>query len=169
MKKSLSFEDVVKDWSLLADGASGSIILERAWLRKVQEVFRIFQEKQRGYGPKNIAVGGIPGLVFRISDKVSRLWELTGLSQGRLQEKNNVTESLRDSLIDIGDYGIIGMMVHDGDWPSTSSDEAFGLRGIVSAFSDLISALSPHERQKIAEYLLASEIALSIEGADLID
>jgi hypothetical protein len=70
--------------------------------------------KQLDYGPYNIsrAPGGpLNGLRVRIFDKVSRINNL--IDSGAKPEH----ESLRDSFIDLANYGIIAMMVIDGTWP----------------------------------------------------
>lgn len=110
------------NWEQLATGQSGDIELEKAWLRKAQEIYELFCKKQHDYGPTNIGMAGIRGVAIRTADKVARLWELSGL-RGEEKEANN--ESLRDTLMDIADYGIIALMVHDQDWPEYDIREVF--------------------------------------------
>lgn len=61
------------NWSDLAQGKSGYIELEKAWLQIASEVFDIFCEKQQSYGPGNIAGFMDQGVVVRVKDKVERL------------------------------------------------------------------------------------------------
>ena len=116
------------DWQELASGESGDIEIERAWLRTVQELYGIFCAKQHDYGPTNIGTGGLKGVVLRMGDKVSRLWEINGLTVGS-NEKDptlKVNESVRDSLLDLADYGIIGTLVLNGDWPLYTPQDVWG-------------------------------------------
>lgn len=67
-------------------------------------------KKHQDYGPKNImnSPGGpINGLIVRLYDKVARLANLT--ENGSAAQ----FESLRDTLMDISNYGLIGVMVLD--------------------------------------------------------
>jgi len=114
---------MIEDWAVLATGESGSIELERAWLRKAQEIFNLFCRKQYDYGENNIALGGEKGVIQRALDKFSRLWTLTGM--GGEMRKAKSGEPRRDAWVDLADYGIIGLMVHDGDWPVKSLEEVF--------------------------------------------
>jgi hypothetical protein len=80
----------------------------------IDECAEILISKQKDYGPYNIsrAPGGpLNGLRVRIYDKISRI--------NNLIEENNTPkhESLRDSFLDLANYGIIGLMVLDGTWP----------------------------------------------------
>lgn len=70
-------------------------------------------KKQLDYGPKNIADapgGPLNGLRVRMFDKISRINHL--IDTGATPEN----ESLRDSFMDLANYGIIAMMVLDGEW-----------------------------------------------------
>ncbi len=116
-----------EDWAALATGESGHIDFEKAWLRKFQELYHTFCMKQADYGPTNIGVGGLPGVTIRIGDKTSRLFELTGVSSGKGARKERVKgESVRDAFLDLADYGIIGVMVYDQDWPLVKPEEVWG-------------------------------------------
>ncbi len=78
------------------------------------EAQRVFLKKHKDYGPKNITDspgGPLNGLRVRLYDKLARLNHL--VETGADPEN----EALRDSLLDIANYGIIGMMVLDGRWP----------------------------------------------------
>lgn len=86
---------------------------------KYLEAEAVLNSKHHDYGPKNIAGapgGPLNGLNVRLSDKLDRLEHL--LATG----KNPSHESIRDTFLDIANYGIIGMMVIDGNWPGTPSN-----------------------------------------------
>lgn len=124
-------ELIKSDWGQLATGESGDVEIERAWLRTAQELYHLFCKKQHDYGPTNIAVGGLDGVAIRVSDKVSRLWRLLGIGAYRGGDKGarldpaNTDESLRDTLLDLADYGIIAALVHDGAWKTMTLEEAW--------------------------------------------
>lgn len=77
-------------------------------------------EKQADYGPNNIArcpIGPTNGLIVRLFDKVARLAHLTS---GSWSPKN---ESLRDTGLDIANYGTILSMVLTEQWPNLDRHE----------------------------------------------
>lgn len=116
------------DWAEMATGCSGDIEIEKGWLRAAQELFELLCKKQHDYGATNIAVGGLDGIAIRISDKVSRLWKLRGLGAYRDSGGStpaNTDESLRDTLLDLADYGIIATLVNDGTWKTITLEEAW--------------------------------------------
>jgi hypothetical protein len=79
----------------------------------VDEAVDILISKHEDYGPLNIlnAPGGVyNGLAVRLHDKVSRLANLTKTGN----QPNH--ESLRDTLIDIINYAVIGILVSEGNW-----------------------------------------------------
>ena len=79
------------------------------------EIASTLVRKQLDYGPNNIAQapgGPLNGLRVRIFDKVSRINNL--IDTGVAPEN----ESLRDSFLDLANYGVIGLMVIDGVWPT---------------------------------------------------
>ena len=81
---------------------------------KSEEAVNVLLRKHADYGPKNISMspgGPLNGLTVRLWDKVARLAHL--LEMGVSPEN----ESVRDTLLDISNYGLIGMMVVDGTWP----------------------------------------------------
>tara|TARA_R100001594_G_scaffold56939_1_gene90859 strand:+ start:1202 stop:1549 length:348 start_codon:yes stop_codon:yes gene_type:complete len=93
-----------------------------AEFEKIQEEQKIlFCQKQLDYGPGNISVGtqlktqeerdfSLQGLWYRINDKVQRILNLT------LYKSNPQNESIEDSLLDIGNYSIIGLIVRREKW-----------------------------------------------------
>tara|TARA_R100000742_G_C4276496_1_gene97627 strand:- start:1715 stop:2200 length:486 start_codon:yes stop_codon:yes gene_type:complete len=68
------------------------------------EVSRILADKQRDYGPNNIARFAEKGLILRLHDKVARLENLLSSSSAA---KN---ESIADTYLDIIGYSVIGLM-----------------------------------------------------------
>ena len=101
---------------LLIDGSSGSPELERHMSLLMQEVFNLWKVKQLSYGPHNISTFGIKGVVVRLWDKLQRIVRLTWMNVGNpLQD-----ESIRDTLLDVADYGLIGVLVLDGKWPKNN-------------------------------------------------
>lgn len=163
-------ENTIIDWAGLATGRSGWIEIEQAWLRKAQEVYGVFCEKQADYGPTNIGVGGTHGITVRLGDKVSRLFELMGLTE-RENTGKPANESIRDSMVDIGDYGIIGMIVLDGEWPLVNPTDVWG----GAAFVDFILQSVKEDPElyeelvtRISEWRVAKAIAEDI-GGEVVD
>lgn len=75
------------------------------------EVATLIMERHKKYGPKNIANspgGALNGIVVRLYDKLSRL--------GNTKD-DFADESLRDTLLDVAGYALIGLLVVDGQWP----------------------------------------------------
>ena len=90
---------------------------------KIQvEMLNLFAKKQIDYGPKNIGMGketidsdedvrkSLLGISVRMNDKIQRFLNLTINNQ----EPNN--ESLEDTLIDIANYAVMGMIVNRKKW-----------------------------------------------------
>ena len=78
------------------------------------EAAALLIKKHQDYGPDNInnAPGGaMNGLIVRLHDKMERLKTLiTG-------NKTPKYESIEDTLIDMLNYALIGLMVQRGKWP----------------------------------------------------
>jgi len=77
------------------------------------ELTDLLISKHQDYGASNIALapgGPVNGLAVRLHDKVARLSHLTKTG---VDPKH---ETLRDTFMDIANYGIIGMLVLDGKW-----------------------------------------------------
>lgn len=90
--------------------------LEYDTLTTVKECVEILVKKNQDYGPDNInnAPGGaLNGLNVRLFDKVSRLNNLL------TNKKDPNYESIRDTFIDIVNYGIISILILDNKWEST--------------------------------------------------
>jgi hypothetical protein len=74
----------------------------------------VILRKHQDYGPLNISRspgGPLNGLRVRLHDKLARINHL--IDNGA--EPRN--ESLRDSFLDLANYGVIALMVIDGTWP----------------------------------------------------
>lgn len=77
------------------------------------ELIDLMISKNEDYGSKNIVNspgGPLNGLSVRLYDKIERLSNLT--SKGNTPNH----ESIRDTLIDIANYAIIGVLVTDDKW-----------------------------------------------------
>lgn len=93
----------------------GDALFEQRVTARFKEARDLLMQKHKDYGPKNIANapgGPLVGLAVRLHDKLARLAHLT--RTGAEMPKN---ESIRDTFIDIANYGVIGLLVLDGDWP----------------------------------------------------
>ena len=74
------------------------------------ECDRAMIKKRLDYGNLNIAVWDVLGVAVRLTDKVMRLREL--ILSGHLPQN----ESIRDTAVDIRNYGLILLMLVDGLW-----------------------------------------------------
>jgi hypothetical protein len=78
----------------------------------MNELASILYKKHEDYGPMNIAGapgGAMNGLRVRMYDKLARLSHL-----GDNDTPNY--ESIEDTLIDLANYAIIGLLVQRGQW-----------------------------------------------------
>ena len=76
------------------------------------ELYGIMLQKHEDYGPLNIANapgGAMNGIRVRMYDKLARLVHL-----GDNDTPNY--ESIEDTLIDLANYAIIGLLVQRGQW-----------------------------------------------------
>lgn len=83
---------------------------EQALDRKLSECREVMIRKQMDYGPHNISLRGPLGVVVRLTDKVERAWNLL------TKQREPQNESLRDTAIDIANYGLILLLLLDGEW-----------------------------------------------------
>lgn len=84
-----------------------------------QKLYDILVSKQHDYGPDNIQKspgGPLNGLQVRLFDKMARLQNL--VANGATPKH----ESLRDTFIDIANYGVIGVMIIDGTFPKSKEN-----------------------------------------------
>ena len=86
------------------------VTFEQAMARLNAECDQIMIKKQLDYGNLNIAIWDVLGVAVRLTDKVMRLREL--LLSGRPPQN----ESIRDTAVDIRNYGLILLMLVDGLW-----------------------------------------------------
>jgi hypothetical protein len=119
---------------------------EQVMVGVMVRMFKLMQEKQRGYGKSNISKAGLHGLFTRATDKIERAKNIVGdpVEQvERVQELirahrldptadtdanfiDNVAkivntqefaeESIEDTLIDLANYGLIMYMVQNDAW-----------------------------------------------------
>lgn len=81
------------------------------------EAAALLLSKHRDYGPQNIAGapgGPVNGLRVRLYDKLARLNHL--YEHGVAPEH----EALRDTALDVANYGVILLLVLDGKWPNVA-------------------------------------------------
>lgn len=83
---------------------------EQALDAKLAECRTLMIRKQLDYGPGNISTWGEIGVAVRLTDKIERLRNL--FMSGRTPQN----ESIRDTAIDIANYGLILLMVLDKEW-----------------------------------------------------
>ena len=84
------------------------------------ELLTIMYKKHQDYGPMNIAGapgGAMNGLCVRMYDKLARLVHLSDKS-----DTPNY-ESIEDTLIDLANYAIIGLLVQRGQWEGINYEE----------------------------------------------
>ncbi len=96
--------------------------LEPSFLIAVADVFDEAEDlligRHRDYGPGNIANGypdPLTALVVRMGDKMERIKNLLS------SDSPTYGERLRDSWLDLANYGLIGVMVIDGNWPGVKA------------------------------------------------
>lgn len=97
----------------LADGASGNRPLELRLLRYFLAAYRVWQARQKEYGPHNIAKAGAQGCVAMALQKAARL-------EGRFQMGNGTPEAALDNYLDAVNYFLMGGMCHFADWPGAA-------------------------------------------------
>lgn len=97
--------------------------LEVRFIETLQDIadanVALLLRKHRDYGPKNIADapgGALNGLRVRMHDKLARINHL--IDSGATAQN----EPLRDSFLDLANYGLIALMVLDGEWPGADDE-----------------------------------------------
>jgi len=83
------------------------------WYNEVERIGELFQNKHRSYGPDNISGTGLRGVVIRSWDEINRLRHLvvTGIDDPLADE------SVEDTLRDLANYAIIGLLLLHNIWP----------------------------------------------------
>jgi hypothetical protein len=102
------------DWEYTDEGVSD---FEMDVDRIFQDAEVLLLQKHQDYGPKNISQspgGALNGLRVRMHDKLARLNHLVDKGQ----EPQVLDEKLTDTLRDLANYAIIGIMVLEGTWPN---------------------------------------------------
>ncbi len=88
--------------------------INREYFQKVtSDMLELVTKKNSDYGGKidNISLTGLTGISVRLLDKAVRLYSLQGNEQRKVLE-----ESIKDTLIDIANYAVIGIMLLDNKW-----------------------------------------------------
>ena len=87
----------------------------------LEDLAKILYKKHKDYGPMNIAGapgGPMNGLRVRMYDKLARLNNLVDTG-----DTPNY-ESIEDTLIDLANYAIIGLLVQRGQWEGVPNGAA---------------------------------------------
>lgn len=93
-----------------------------AFLDTVMKMYRVHLAKNADYSPANILGTGNVGLITRLWDKMARLMNLAGfrvvVAHPAEYEapKNPKNESVEDTLLDLANYGVIGLLLRQGRW-----------------------------------------------------
>lgn len=106
---------------MLYDGTTGAPFFEYLLFPYYQEAFSILCERQRKYGPQNILGAGVPGVLEQARNKIDRARaQLRGDYVGGeiiLEKMDEETAKVfRDSLIDLANYALITLALHEGSW-----------------------------------------------------
>lgn len=119
---------------------------EQVMVGVMVRMFKLMQEKQRGYGKSNISKAGLHGLFTRATDKIERAKNIVGdpvdqvdkavevldfdldnasrddlvetieAARRVLNPQTYAEESIEDTLIDLANYGLIMYMVQSEAW-----------------------------------------------------
>lgn len=104
---------------LVADGSSGDSELEFRIAAEMAKLFVLFKDRQRKYGPANIAAFGDLGVAVRASDKLARLrHHYFGGGAGDMAD-----ESVDDAWSDLAVYAVIALVCRHGGWPGWKEAE----------------------------------------------
>lgn len=82
----------------------------------LKEMGTVLKQKNKDYGPFNILETGIQGVLIRASDKMSRLKNLYGVTDGSWQPKQGHYESIQDTWLDLANYAIIAQLLLKNAW-----------------------------------------------------
>jgi len=103
--------------ALVSDGSSGDVALEDAIASQMAALFELFKQRQRKYGPGNIAAFGDLGVCVRAQDKLARLrHHYFGGGAGDMAD-----ESVEDAWRDLAVYAVIALVCRNGRWPGWSA------------------------------------------------
>jgi hypothetical protein len=160
--QTMGLSTVQADWTQLAIGTSGNVELEQRYLSAAQHMYETFCRKNHDYGPQNLAVGGAQGITLRLSDKVSRLWQVTGIKNvGRAMVNNESTE---DTFMDSANYSIVGYLIVRGEWPKALMDDVYGPAAMAHVLLELWDNLDDVTRHDVARFIQSStKLVVDIE------
>jgi hypothetical protein len=102
---------------LCADGSSGDRELEQKVLSALSTAYALWKNRQKKYGPQNIAFTGAQGCFVRSLDKLSRLRGVYLENRPDMPD-----ESIEDSWLDLLNYALMGYMCHKKEWPNGISN-----------------------------------------------
>lgn len=145
-------DEVRADWKQMALGASGNIDLEMAFLGALQQMYETFIRKNRDYGTDNLRAGWIPGIVLRKSDKLSRLWQLSGMRSSDYTPWVK-DESMADTFLDDANYSVAGYLMSIGVLTPLDMDQHMGSGAILEQLIDQINDLSDDDKALLLEHL----------------
>lgn len=86
--------------------------LQRIGTDVLVEYLKLWRKKHHDYGPENHAVWGCKGTLIRASDKLLRL------KHSYFDEVSMENETIEDTWLDLIGYGLIGLVIERGLWPS---------------------------------------------------
>jgi len=104
----------MSDIVLVADGSSGDANLEAIVADTFKEIFNLWKDRQKKYGPGNIAAFGEVGCLVRGHDKMARLRRALMDNLGR----DMPDETIEDSWKDLTNYALMGLVCRRGQWPT---------------------------------------------------
>jgi hypothetical protein len=107
---------------------------------ELDNMLRLFERKDRDYGPGNLSVMGLPGVVVRISDKTARLVNIVNSGQHAVKE-----ETVVDTLRDLANYAIIAVLMAQGKWPVAQLDSNTQKDKNLKVLIGLLDSLSEDE------------------------
>jgi hypothetical protein len=100
---------------IAVDGSSGDIDTEHYLARLfVERLWPLFKSKHKSYGPHNISMFGIQGVIIRLWDKMQRL---ARFAKSAWSESPVTDETIEDTLCDVAIYAMIGLLLRDNKWP----------------------------------------------------
>ena len=115
--------DEVKDYPVipLLRDSQGRPFFEYLLWPYYAEAFATLVERQRAYGPNNIAEAGVAGVLEQARNKVERASaQLTGrVEAGKIildPMDGQTMATFHDSLIDLANYAIITLALAEGNW-----------------------------------------------------
>ena len=115
--------------------------IEKIW----KEVEDLLLHRHKSYGESNLLIYGLMGIIIRIEDKLSRIWEHV-IDDGNLYETDEnqvqVSSVIEDALKDI-----IGYCVNALRLLRKKEMLPYGLRSLVSQFPEFIAYIHTKEKE----------------------